>query len=74
MNSKLFRHKKSGKIYVCMQNPIKVETVTGVNKDDVCLSVDNNYVLLCTTEYDNPDFYVVSTKESFNKNYEHINR
>ena len=74
MNSKLYKHKKTGKLYSIVQENVKVK------RDPVFLEDTNETVLdweegfiLYKAEYDNPDGpYFVRYAKDFYENFEEV--
>ena len=74
MNSKLYKHKKTGKLYSLVQKNVKVK------RDAVFLEDTNETVLdwkegfvLYKAEYDNPDGpYFVRYAKDFYENFEEV--
>lgn len=74
MNSKLYKHKKTGKIYSLIQEDIKVKHVPIYNEEEnrIILDWDDGFVLY-KAEYDNPGGpFFVRYKQDFYENFEEI--
>ena len=74
MNSKLYKHKKTGKLYVLVQKNVKVkcDAVFLEDTNETVLDWEEGFVLY-KDEYDNPDgSYFVRYAKDFYKNFEEV--
>ena len=74
MNSKLYKHKKTGKLYSLVQKNIKVkcDTVFLEDTNETVLDWEEGFVLY-KAEYDNPDGpYFVRYAKDFYENFEEV--
>ena len=74
MNSKLFKHKKTGKLYSLVQENVKVKCDVIFLKDtnETVLDWEEGFVLY-KAEYDNPDGpYFVRCAKDFYENFEEV--
>ena len=74
MNSKLYKHKKTGKLYSLVQENVKVkrDAVFLEDTNETILDWEEGFVLY-KAEYDNPDGpYFVRYAKDFYENFEEI--
>lgn len=74
MNSKLYKHKKTGKLYSLVQENVKVkrDTVFLEDTNETVLDWEEGFVLY-KAEYDNPDGpYFVRYAKDFYENFEEV--
>lgn len=74
MNSKLYKHKKTGKLYSLVQKNVKVKCDTVFLEDtkETVLDWEEGFVLY-KAEYDNPDGpYFVRYAKDFYENFEEV--
>ena len=74
MNSKLYKHKKTGKLYSLVQKNIKVkcDTVFLEDTNETVLDWEEGFVLY-KAEYDNPNGpYFVRYAKDFYENFEEV--
>ena len=74
MNSKLYKHKKTGKLYSLVQKNVKVkrDTVFLEDTNDTLLDWEEGFVLY-KAEYDNLDGpYFVRYAKDFYENFEEV--
>ena len=74
MNSKLYKHKKTGKLYSLVQKNVKVKCDVVFLEDinETVLDWEEGFVLY-KAEYDNPDGpYFVRYAKDFYENFEEI--
>lgn len=74
MNSKLYKHKKTGKLYSLVQKNVKVkcDTVFLEDTNETVLDWEEGFVLY-KAEYDNPDGpYFVRYAKDFYENFEEV--
>ena len=74
MNSKLYKHKKTGKLYSLVQENVKVkrDIVFLEDTNETVLDWEEGFVLY-KAEYDNPDGpYFVRYAKDFYENFEEV--
>lgn len=74
MNSKLYKHKKTGKLYALVQENVKVkrDVVFLEDTNETVLDWEEGFVLY-KAEYDNPDGpYFVRYAKDFYENFEEV--
>lgn len=74
MNSKLYKHKKTGKLYSLVQENVKVkcDVVFLEDTNETVLDWEEGFVLY-KAEYDNPDgSYFVRYAKDFYENFEEV--
>ena len=74
MNSKLYKHKKTGKLYSLVQENVKVkrDVVFLEDTNETVLNWEEGFVLY-KAEYDNPDGpYFVRYAKDFYENFEEV--
>ena len=73
MNSKLYKHKKTGKLYSLVQKNIKVKgAIVFLENNEVVLDWKDGFVLY-KAEYDNPEGpYFVRYSKDFYENFEEV--
>lgn len=74
MNSKLYKHKKTGKLYSLVQENVKVkrDTVFLEDTNETVLDWEEGFILY-KAEYDNPDGpYFVRYAKDFYENFEEV--
>ena len=74
MNSKLYKHKKTGKLYSLVQKNVKVkrDVVFLEDTNETVLDWEEGFVLY-KAEYDNPDgLYFVRYAKDFYENFEEV--
>lgn len=74
MNSKLYKHKKTGKLYSLVQKNVKVkcDTVFLEDTNETVLDWEEGFILY-KAEYDNPDGpYFVRYAKDFYENFEEV--
>ena len=74
MNSKLYKHKKTGKLYSLVQKNVKVkcDTVFLEDTNETVLDWEEGFVLY-KAEYNNPDGpYFVRYAKDFYENFEEV--
>lgn len=74
MNSKLYKHKKTGKLYSLVQKNVKVkcDAVFLEDTNEIVLDWEEGFVLY-KAEYDNPDGpYFVRYAKDFYENFEEV--
>ena len=74
MNSKLYKHKKTGKLYSLVQENVKVkrDVVFLEDTNETVLDWEEGFVLY-KAEYDNPDGpYFVRYAKDFYENFEEV--
>lgn len=74
MNSKLYKHKKTGKLYSLVQKNVKVKSDVVFLEDinETVLDWEEGFVLY-KAEYDNPDGpYFVRYAKDFYENFEEV--
>lgn len=74
MNSKLYKHKKTGKLYSLVQKNVKVkcDVVFLEDTNETVLDWEEGFVLY-KAEYDNPDGpYFVRYAKDFYENFEEV--
>ena len=74
MNSKLYKHKKTGKLYSLVQENVKVkcDVVFLEDTNETLLDWEEGFVLY-KAEYDNPDGpYFVRYAKDFYENFEEV--
>lgn len=74
MNSKLYKHKKTGKLYSLVQKNVKVkcDVVFLEDTNETVLDWEEGFILY-KAEYDNPDGpYFVRYAKDFYENFEEV--
>ena len=73
MSSKLYKHKKTGKLYSLVQENVKVKCKQiALSEDEVVLCWEDGFVLY-KAEYDNPEGpYFVRYAKDFYENFEEV--
>ena len=73
MNSKLYKHKKTGKLYSLVQKNVNIKgAVIFLANNEVVLDWEDKFVLY-KAEYDNPEGpYFVRYSKDFYENFEEV--